>query len=123
MVILLGAALVVFSATFPAASRRMYNSRHTDVATNACNLQLEYYRDIGYSSLPAIANGSSSTQVSFAAPADLQRAVGTVTFTRVDPAFAAATVDTGRVRVDATLSWNGALNDRGSVTLTTLILK
>ena len=122
-VMVMGCALVVFAASFPMASRRVYSARHTDLATNACNNQLDLYRNAGYASCPTIPNGASSTQVSFTPPSDLSNATGTLRFTRVDGSYSATTTDTGRLQVDATVTWNAARNDKGTVTLTTLILK
>jgi prepilin-type N-terminal cleavage/methylation domain-containing protein len=121
--LIVGFAIIVFGASFPATSQAISRSRNTDLASDACQQQLEFWRNVGYSSLPAIPGGQSSVTQSFTPPADLQQGAGTITFTRVDANFAVSTANTGRVRVDVTVSWDGRGVDQGSVTLTTLILQ
>jgi prepilin-type N-terminal cleavage/methylation domain-containing protein len=116
-----GFAVSIFGASFPACGRALSRSRHTDIASDACQQQLELYRQVGYDSLPAIPAGSSSLKVQFAAPAGLPGATGAVTFTRLDSSFSATTQDTGRVRADAGVAWTGTGSDRGAITVTSLI--
>jgi type II secretory pathway pseudopilin PulG len=111
----------IFTACFVPASQAMARAKHMDMATDACAHQIEFYRDVGYASLPAIASGQSTTSVSFTPNSELPAGTGTVTFTRVDDNFAETTASTGRVRVDATVNWAGIGRDRGSYTLSTLI--
>jgi hypothetical protein len=122
--VLLTFALVIFGGTFPTATQIMYKGRHMDDASIACQHQLEYYRAAGYGSVsPFIAAGQSSgTGPTFTA-SDLPAASGTVTFTRVDAGYAATTTDTGRIRMDVTAGWSGSGVDRGSVTLTSLVVQ
>jgi hypothetical protein len=116
-------AVLVFGASFPACSRTIARSRHTDVASETAQQQLEIYRDAGYNSLPAIPNGASSAQVSFTPPSTLPSATGTVTLTHVDGNWAATAADTGRVRVDVAVNWRGTLTDQGPITVSTLLLR
>lgn len=116
-------AVTVFGTAMPFAAEWVSRSRLTDVATNACEPQIEYWRDIGYGSLPSIPSGNSSTSQAFTPPSALSGATGTVTFTRLTDSLTASTSDTGVVKVDATVVWTGTGHDGGTVTLTTLIGK
>lgn len=120
---IMGYAVAVFVGAFPASGNAISRSRHRDLAASACQQQLEFWRNIGYSSLPAVPSGATGVTVSFTPPATLPRATGSVRFTRVDDSFRPTAADTGRVQVDATVSWERSGSDRGSVTLTTLILR
>jgi prepilin-type N-terminal cleavage/methylation domain-containing protein len=123
-VVLLGFATIVFGTALPAASQAMSKGRNSDLATDACQQRLEFYRNVGYNSLPTIPTGASQTSVTFTPPSAMGPATGTVTFTRVDDGFNASTTDTGRVRVEARIVWNGGSGARGgTVTVTTLILR
>jgi prepilin-type N-terminal cleavage/methylation domain-containing protein len=123
VVLLMGLAIAIFSASFPAAGQSLYRSRHIDLAANACNQQLEFWRNVGYSSVPPIPAGTSRLQQSFDPPAELPGATGTVVFTRLDGNYAETTQNTGRLRVDVSVSWAGSGNDRGTVSVTTLLVE
>lgn len=116
-------AVSVFAVSFPAAAQAISRSRHLDQAANSCQQQLEFYRDVGYSSLPAISAGSQSVSLSFTPTSDLPGATGTVTLTQVDSAFAATTAVTGRITIDVTVAWIGVGSDRGTHTVTSLIIQ
>src|SRR5438552_143451 len=105
--VILGFAGMIFSAACPSTSQVLLRGRSTDLASDACQQQLEFWRDIGYASLPAIPAGSRSVSRAFTPPASLAQATGTVTFTRLDDAWAETTADAGRVRVDAAVAWGG----------------
>lgn len=123
-VLLVGFAAIVFGAALPAASQAVAKSRNSDLATDACLQRLEFYRSVGYNSLPPIPNGATQTTVSFTSPSGMGPATGTVTFTHVDDSFNAVTTDTGRVRADARIVWNGGSGAKGgTVSVTTLILR
>jgi hypothetical protein len=123
VVLLMGLAIAVFSASFPAAGQSLYRSRHMDIAGNVCNQQLEFWRNVGYGSAPAIPQGSTSVKQSFSPSAELPGGAGTVTFTRVDDSFNATTADTGQLRVEVSVSWNGSGNNRGTVNVTSLLVQ
>ena len=116
-------AIIVFGASFPAASQTQLRARNTDVATNACQQQLEFWRGVGYASLPAFPNGKTQITDTFAAPEALAGGKGSITFTRLDSAFDPTHGDSGRVRADATITWTGRGMDHANVTVTTLILR
>lgn len=119
--LLLGFAAMIFGAACPMTSQVILRGRNTDLASDACQKRLEFWRNVGYASLPAIPTGASSVSQSFTPPSDLVNAAGTVTFTRIDGSWAVTTADTGRVRVDAVITWGGS-GVRGSRTeLTTLM--
>lgn len=120
-VMILAIAVPMFAASFPASSLAILRDRHADVATNACAEQNEFWRNVGYSSLPAI-TGSSLTQ-SFTPPSGLVNPSASVTFTRVDDSLQVSTTDTGRVRVTSTITWTGRGSDQGTVSLTTLLAR
>lgn len=120
--LVLGLAVMVFGASAPFSDRVLSTGRHVDVASDACQQQLDYYRSVGYASLPAIPSGTNHLTLSFTPPASLPEATGSVTFTRVDDSFGTTSItDTGRVRVDVTVNWTGVRADHGPITLTSLI--
>ncbi len=121
--LVVGFAVAMFGAAFPACGQTISRGRHTDTATNACQQQLDFWRQVGYASLPAIADGRSAVQQSLTAPTALPNATGSLTFSRVGEDFAAATSETGRVRVDVSITWRGTGSDRGTVSLTSLLLR
>ena len=122
--VLIGFAFTILGATFPTAMQILYKSRHMDDANISSQNQVEAYRAAGYGSIKTyVAAGSSSgTGPSFTC-SDLPRPVGTITFTKVDANYAATTSDTGRIRIDATTKWTGSGLDKGSVTVTSLIIQ
>lgn len=125
MLALLVMALTVaaFAATFPAAGQAIARSKHLDQASDACQQRLDFYRNVGYNSLPAIPAGTQSTSVPFTPPAELPGATGAVVFTHVDASFQPTNLRTGLIKAEATITWAGAGSDRGSYTLSTLIIE
>lgn len=121
-VLLTGLSVGVFSTSFPGATNALSRSRQSDVANNACVQQLEYWRNIGYSSVP-IPNGAAQYTRSFTPPAALVNASGQVTFTRVTDSFAATTADTGQLKVEARITWQGTGRDAGTAMVTTLLVQ
>ena len=115
-----GMAIATFATAFPFASSTVSRSRQSEIASNSCQLQLEYWRDMGYASLPLSA-GTQTVSQYFTPPTGLNKATGTVKFTRVTDTMTATSQDTGSVRVDATIQWNGTGRDGGEVTLTSLV--
>ncbi|MBM3459754.1 MAG: hypothetical protein FJX77_14630 [Armatimonadetes bacterium] len=120
-ILLLAVAVTMFAASFPATSQSILRDRHRDVAASACVKQLEYWRGVGYSSLPAMT--SSTLSQSFTVPTDLLNGTGTVTFTRVDDSLTATSTETGKRKVEATVTWTGQGKDRGTVALTSLLVQ
>lgn len=120
---LLSFIMVVFGASFPYASQTITRSRHMDLAANACQQELEVYRNAGYNSCPSIPAGSMSASVTFTPPSELTQATGKVTFTRVNDSLNATSSETGRLQVEANVTWAGFGLDKGNVTLTTLIVR
>jgi type II secretory pathway pseudopilin PulG len=118
---LLAFAAMVFGAASPMTSRVLLRGRNSDLSVDACQKQLELWRNVGYNSLPAIPSGASSLTRSFTPPAELAQGTGTVIFTRVDPTWTETTVDTGRVRVDVIITWGGTALRGGRTVLTSLI--
>jgi prepilin-type N-terminal cleavage/methylation domain-containing protein len=123
VVVLMGLAIAVFAASFPAAGQSIYRSRHMDIAGNSCNQQIEFWRNVGYGSMPAFPQGASKVTQTFTPSTELPGATGTVSFTRVDDTFAATTADTGQVRIEVAVSWSGSGNDRGTVSVTSLLVQ
>ncbi|MCC2668965.1 MAG: hypothetical protein K0Q72_1436 [Armatimonadetes bacterium] len=115
-----GMAIATFATAFPFASSNISRSRQSEVATNACQLQLEYWRDVGYASLPLPA-GTQSLSQPFTPPSGLNGGTATVAFTRVTDTMTPTSVDTGSIRVQATIRWTGTGRDGGEVTLTSLV--
>src|SRR5262249_37583283 len=81
---LLGFAAMVFGAACPTTSQILLRGRNSDLASDACQKQLEFWRDIGYASLPQIPTGVSRVSQAFTPPSALAQATGSVTFTRID---------------------------------------
>ena len=118
---LLALLVAGFTAAYPYTAQSILRAKHMDLAVNACQVQLEYWRDAGYAALPAIPSGSSYVETSFTAPSELSQATGTTRFTYLDDNLAVTTTDDSRKRVDATITWTGNGLDRGTVTLSTLV--
>lgn len=116
-------AVATFAATFPAAGQAIARSKHLDQASDACQQRLDFYRNVTYRSLPAIPAGAASTTVAFTPPAELPGATGGVTFTHVDASFQPTTIRSGRIKADARITWAGTGSDRGSYTLSSLIIE
>jgi type II secretory pathway pseudopilin PulG len=122
-VLITAITLIAFGTMFPSSSRLVQRSRCEDLATRACQSQLEFYREAGYASLPNIRAGTSEATVTFTPPSDLPLARGTIRFSNADSSFAASSATTGRVRIDATISWHTSGEVRRSVTETSIVLK
>ena len=117
-------SIATLSATFSTGGRAVTVSRHREEAANACSAELDARRRQGYTPLSSrIASGASTATTTFATtlPNDLPNPQATLTLQRIDSTFASTPTDTGRVRMDAQLSWGGIGNDRGTVTLTALV--
>ena len=126
--LLMGMAIALFSSVYPAATQGIYRSRHLDLARNACQAYVEALRNAGYNSIPGPSSGQSVATNTWdtslvALPSDLPAPSGTWTCTKVDTNYAATTSDSGRYRIDVSLSWASWGVDRGTVTLTTLVVK
>jgi type II secretory pathway pseudopilin PulG len=119
---LVALSTAVFGTFVPAVGRSMGRAHGRDIATEACQKQLETYRANGYQFLPS-SGGSFLARTTFTPSVSLQNAVGTASFTPVDANMQPTSGDTGRVRVDVTVSWNAGGGDRGSATLTTVIVR
>lgn len=113
---------IAFCSAFTAGRRAISRGRHIDQASDNCQEQLEFYRQVGYGSLPITA-AQVSTQTSFTPNSSLPNASGSVTLTRVDDTFAAVTTDTGKIKVEATVTWSGIGADRGTVTVTGIVVR
>jgi prepilin-type N-terminal cleavage/methylation domain-containing protein len=113
-------AVSIFGTAFPTASRAVARSNNMDTAVNLCDHQLEIYRDGGYTACEPAA-GQSTRTVSFTAPPTIPNGTGTVTFTRVDDSYQPTSTYTGRVLVQASVSWRGTGRDLGTVTMSTLV--
>jgi prepilin-type N-terminal cleavage/methylation domain-containing protein len=124
--VVMALAVGVFGAAFPSAGQAIARSKHIDMASDACQKQLDYYRQIGETSIELTylpANTSTAT-VAFTPNGDLPGGgTGSVVFRRLDSSYNTTTADTGRLRVDASVSWTGVGSDRGTVTLSTLIVE
>ncbi len=117
---LLALAVLAFGASFPACSQQVMRARHEDLAVNACQKQLDYWRQVGYTSAP-LASGVSSAKVSFTPPTDLTNATGYTYLVRVDGNFSTTTAESGLLKIVTTVTWSGSGRDKGSVSLTSLI--
>ena len=120
---LLSMAILTIAAVDVSGTRTIRRSQGMEIATQAARAELDEWRQKGFGALPAIGTGQTAVTQTFTPPAALQAGTGRTTFTRVDAAQAAATTETDRRRVAATVTWTGRGNDKGSVTLTTLIVK
>jgi prepilin-type N-terminal cleavage/methylation domain-containing protein len=121
--VVMALAVAVFGAAFPSASQAISRSKHIDMASDECQKQLDFYRQVGFNSLPDIPSGASSLKQAFTPTPELPGAEGVIVFTWLDGNYAATTTPSKRVRVDATVTWSGVSSDKGSVTLTTLIVE
>lgn len=123
--VVMALAVGVFGAAFPSASQAIARAKHIDQASDECQKALDYYRQIGETSieLSLLPAGASRATAAITPTTDLPGASGEVLFRRVDDSYAETTTDTGRLRVDATVRWSGVGSDRGEVTLTTLIVE
>jgi len=108
--------------SFIQAERAVKTAHHREIATQAAHEALEGWRQAGFAGLPAIPNGQTSATATFTPPSALPGATGTVTFTRVDTAFAPDVLETGRREVVTTVKWAGTSGDTGTVTQATLIV-
>jgi hypothetical protein len=110
----------------------MSKGRHEDLAVGACYAELEARRLKGCDNIPSGANEVKLTGASLLCtlPADLPNATGTLRVRRValagfKPSFTyvETSTDTGRLRLDMTVTWQGVKNDKGSVTVSSLVLR
>jgi Tfp pilus assembly protein PilE len=117
-----GMAIMLFTAAFPSCSQWVLRSGHVDAATNGCSKQTEYWRGIGYAGLPTSGGAAIVTQT-WTPPVELPNATAKTVFTLVDASMSPSNVDTGRCKVEATVTWAGAGSDKGSVTLVGVITR
>jgi len=126
--VMLAMAVLVFSATaligiHLSSALAVRRSRNQELATTAARQQLDAWREIGFDGLPSNDVGKASAVRTFAPPAELPSATGTVTFEYLDKAMTVSAVDTGRRRLVARVAWQGRRQDAGAVILTTLIIR
>jgi len=108
---------------FISSDRIVRTAQNREAATQAGREVLEEWRQKGFDGLPSIPVGQSSVKVEFTPPANLPRATGTLTVTRVATDFNPSTSETEYRQVKATITWQGARSDRGVVDQVTLIVK
>jgi Tfp pilus assembly protein PilV len=119
----LSMAILTMAAVDVTATRTIRSSQSMEIATQAARAQLDRWRQEGFDAMPAVATGATVATQSFAVPTELPSGTGQTVFTRVDTSQAVTTVEAGRRRVSATVTWTGRGSDKGSVTLTTLVAK
>lgn len=125
------ASVVTLAAMMPRYYLQVRHGRHVEQAVQLAHQELEAWREVGYSSLPAIPNASTSTtQTSLLTSlSSLPNATGQVVVTRVDSTLSPVTVPAGnsdtttRRKVVVTVSWTGLHYDNGSQTVTSIISK
>jgi prepilin-type N-terminal cleavage/methylation domain-containing protein len=123
--VVMAAAVGIFGAVFPSASQAISRSKHIDMASDECQKQLDKYRQIGETAieLSYMPSGTSRYSMSFTPSSELPGATGSLVFRRVDTSYVETTSDTGRMRVDVSVSWRGVGRDRGTIGFTSLIVE
>jgi Tfp pilus assembly protein PilV len=120
-VLITAMSTVTFASVNISSYQAVARSQHLELATQIAHEELEVCRQAGYAGLPTIPTGRKSVTSDLATPTTLPDATAKVVYTRVDASLNPSTTATGRRRVDVTVTWDGSGNDRGSVTLTTLM--
>jgi len=114
------ATAVAVAAFVPASvgSRSILSrTRHKELATLAASAILDANRAAGYNALAL----GTYTVANLPTQPDLINMSATETVILVDSSLQATGTDTGRKRVDVTVSWTNKGKDKGSVTVTSLI--
>lgn len=122
-ILLLTFTTAIFAAVYPVTSQILLAGRNCDLASDACQQQLEFWRNVGYASLPTIPTGASRISRTFAAPTSLAQGAGMVTFSRIDAGWAETTEDTGRMRVDVVITWGGRGIRGGRIPMTAVLVR
>lgn len=118
---LLSLLLFGFSPILLSANLAIKRGQSLERTTESAQREIEARRQAGFDALPDITGNATSATESFAPAADLPEEAGEVVVTRVDANLNPTTTESGRRRVEVTVSWSGSGSDRGTVTLTTLM--
>ena len=123
--VVMALAVGVFGTAFPSAGQAIARSRHIDMASDAAQKRLDFYRQVGETSieLDHLPAGTSRATIEFNPGDELPGGSASVTFRRVDANYAETTADTGRLRADVVVRWAGVGSDRGEISLSTLIVE
>lgn len=122
-ILLLTFTTAIFAAAYPITSQILLAGRNCDLASDACQRQLEFWRNVGFASLPSIPVGASRITRTFTAPASLAQGAGLVTFSRINSTWGETTEDTGRMRVDVVVTWGGRGIRGGRIPMTAVLLR
>lgn len=95
--------------------------QRTEIATHIAAAEIETYRGRTFTSLPAIS--SSSVTLPLTGTNSLPGGTGSTTFTKVDAALNETTAEYGRRKISVTVAWDDKLQDKGAVTLTSILVK
>jgi prepilin-type N-terminal cleavage/methylation domain-containing protein len=102
-------------------NRSVQRAQHTEVATQIAQERLEKVREAGYTALAVMRTSGTSLSETFAPGSSLPRGTGLVATTRLAEDLVTPTTNSERCRVSVTVSWTGVGNNKGAVTLTTLV--
>ena len=111
---------IAISAFVPASlnSRKMVvHDRRKELATTVAGAVLDQERALGYTNL---ALGSSALPAGFSQP-DLPHFSGSIMTGLLDSSLNSTATDSGRKKVDVTVSWDDKRKDKGSITVSTII--
>ncbi len=114
-------AILAMAPALMLGNRSVKRAQNTEIATQIAQERLERVRDAGYTALPILKAGQTSRTESFAPGTALPRATGQTVCTRLAEDLVTQTTDSERCRVSVTVAWVGVGNDKGSVSLTTLV--
>jgi type II secretory pathway pseudopilin PulG len=122
-------SLIFLSVTpgFMQSELTVDRSRNMEIATQAAQAQLDTWREQSYAALPTLPSGVASLTQSFTPPAALPHGTGQTVLTRLNGSLVPVTTEpagseAGRRRIAVTVSWDAGGSDRGSVTLTSLMI-
>lgn len=94
--------------------------QRTEIATHIAAAEIETYRGRSFTSLPAVP--SSSVTVPLTNTNSLPGGTGSATFTKVDSALNETSSEYGRRKIAVTVGWDDKNQDKGSVTLTSVLV-
>lgn len=120
-IFILGIMFMSFGPALVFSRMTVEKSKAMEIATQSAHAELEAWRTVPYTELPAISPGRTTTALPVTSAKELPKGKGTVTFVRVDDRLQPSVMNTGRMRVEVKISWDGGKRNKGEVKMDTIV--
>ena len=120
-IFILGIMFMSFGPALIFSRMTVEKSKAMEIASQTAHAELEAWRTVPYKDLPEISPGRTSTARPIDSAKELPKGKGTVNFVRVDDRLRPAVMNTGRMLVEVTVTWDGGKRNKGEVKMDTIV--